>query len=275
MRRLLTVLAAVLAVAGCKKSEGPVVAAPITAPQEAGQPPAGLQGRILERIDAPPYSYLRLETAAGERWAAVQQTRLDKGATVAVGGGLEMKNYTSQTLKRTFESVYFGQVMEGGDATAGAMPPGHPDISGKPRPATPPGGGMGGAMGGGMDMASQHAQAAAGPADVGDVKVAKASGADGRTVAEIHAQRAALKEKKVVLQGKVVKANDGIMGRNWLHLRDGSGTADKKDNDITVTTADSAAVGDVVTVTGTVRVDKDFGMGYQYPVIIEDAKVGK
>jgi hypothetical protein len=64
------------------------------------------------------------------------------------------------------------------------------------------------------------------------------------------------------------------MGKNWLHLRDGSGTAGK-DNDITITTNDEAAVGDVVLVKGTVRVDKDFGAGYAYPVIIEDAKLSK
>jgi hypothetical protein len=64
------------------------------------------------------------------------------------------------------------------------------------------------------------------------------------------------------------------MGKNWVHLRDGSGTAGK-DNDITVTTGDRVAVGDVVTAKGTVRVDKDFGAGYAYPVIVEDAKLSK
>jgi hypothetical protein len=71
-----------------------------------------------------------------------------------------------------------------------------------------------------------------------------------------------------------VKYNEQIMGRNWLHIRDGSGTAGK-DNDLTVTTADKAAVGDVVVVKGKVQVDKDFGAGYSYPVIVEDAKLAK
>jgi hypothetical protein len=123
-------------------------------------------------------------------------------------------------------------------------------------------------------MAAQHAAAAAGPADAPDVKVPKASGADARTVAEVFAQRAALKEKPVTIRGKVVKYNEGIMGRNWVHLRDGTGTSGK-DNDITVTTDDRTAVGDVIVVKGTVRVDKDFGAGYAYPVIVEDAKVSK
>jgi len=123
-------------------------------------------------------------------------------------------------------------------------------------------------------MAAQHAAAAAGPEDVGDVKVPRAAGADAHTVAEVWAQRVQLKEKSVAIRGKVVKFNENIMGKNWVHLRDGSGTAGK-DNDITVTTGDKVAVGDVVTAKGTVRVDKDFGAGYAYPVIVEDAKLSK
>ena len=75
--------------------------------------------------------------------------------------------------------------------------------------------------------------------------------------------------------GKVVKFLPGIMGKNWLHLRDGSGARANGDDDITVTTGDSAAVGDVVLVRGTVRIDKDFGAGYRYAVMVEEAKVSK
>ena len=88
-------------------------------------------------------------------------------------------------------------------------------------------------------------------------------------------QKASLKEKGVTVKGQVVKFSPGIMNRNWIHLQDGSGSADKKTNDITVTTQDDAKVGDVVTVKGTVRLDKDFGAGYAYPVIVEDAKLSK
>jgi hypothetical protein len=79
----------------------------------------------------------------------------------------------------------------------------------------------------------------------------------------------------VAVRGKVVKYNPGIMGKNWIHLRDGSGSNEKKDNDLTVTTSDSAAVGGVVLVKGRVHLDRDFGSGYVYSVIIEDAKVSK
>ncbi len=262
MRRLSVVLLVALTVAGCKKKES---APPVVAGADAPAPaPAGaMQGKILERLDAPPYSYLKLQTAQGEAWAAVPKTDAATGTDVTIQGAMPMQGFESKTLNRKFDVVYFGTLAgPGGQAAPAAMP------------------GMGGgAPGGDMqgpppNMAAQHAAAAAGPADVGDVKVAKASGADARTVAEIYAQKAALKEKPVTLRGKVVKFNEGIMNRNWIHLRDGTGAAGK-DNDITVTTGDRAAVGDVIVVKGIVRLDKDFGAGYAYPVIVEDAKVSK
>ena len=262
MRRLSLVLVAALALAGCKKKEP---APPPSAAAEAAPPAAAagasIKGKVIERLDAPPYSYLKLQTAQGEAWAAVPKAEIANGQEVTVAGAMPMTGFESKTLKRKFDTVYFG-TLAGSEGTAAAP------AAAAPAPA-PGAEGMGPA-----GMAAQHAAAAAGPSDVGDVKVAKASGADARTVAEVFAQRAALKEKPVTLRGKVVKFNEGIMGRNWLHVRDGSGTAGK-DNDLTITTADRASVGDVVIVKGTVRVDKDFGSGYAYPVIVEDAKLSK
>jgi len=92
-------------------------------------------------------------------------------------------------------------------------------------------------------------------------------------VEELFTQKTGLKDKAVTVKAQVVKFSPGIMGRNWIHLRDGSGKADKNTHDVTVTTQDDVKVGDVVTIKGTVKLDRDFGAGYAYPVIIEDAKV--
>ncbi|MDQ3369790.1 MAG: hypothetical protein M3680_30600, partial [Myxococcota bacterium] len=100
-------------------------------------------------------------------------------------------------------------------------------------------------------------------------KIAPATG--GKTIAQVFAGKAALAGKPVVVRGKVVKVNDGIMGRNWLHVQDGTGAAGS--NDLVVTTAATVASGDVVVVRGTVAVDKDFGGGYRYDVLIEDATI--
>jgi hypothetical protein len=103
------------------------------------------------------------------------------------------------------------------------------------------------------------------------VKVSKATGANARTVAEVVNGAQTLKDKAVEVHGKVVKYNPDIMGKNWVHLRDGTGKADDGSNDILVTTMATTKVGDVVTASGTVRTDKDFGAGYAYKVLIEEA----
>lgn len=91
----------------------------------------------------------------------------------------------------------------------------------------------------------------------------------GYTVEELYAKKAELKGKKVAVRGKAVKFNAGIMGRNWIHLQDGSGKQGA--NDITVTTNQNAKVGDTILVTGVLATDKDFGGGYKYEVILEEA----
>jgi len=70
-----------------------------------------------------------------------------------------------------------------------------------------------------------------------------------------------------------VKFLPGILGKNWIHLRDGSGSAQKGDNDITITTDETVGVGEIVTVRGLLKIDQDLGAGYTYKVIVADAKL--
>jgi hypothetical protein len=237
-----------------------LAAALAAAAPPASAPAAGtLTGKVLETLDSGGYTYMRLKVGSRETWAAVN---------VTVVNAIPMDGFESSTLHRRFEHIVFGalasasspgQPAAGGPAS-GQMPAGHPDST-NPRFREM--------------MAAQHAAAAQGPADAGEIRVPKAGGTEGRTVAEIFANRQELRDKPVAVRGKVVKSLTGIMGRNWLHLRDGSGTAAAKNNDLTVTTPDVAAVGDIVTVRGVVRIDRDFGAGYSYPVLIEAAKVSK
>jgi hypothetical protein len=99
--------------------------------------------------------------------------------------------------------------------------------------------------------------------------------AGGQTIASVWAGKAMLSGKTVTVRGKVVKFNGGILDRNWIHIQDGSGEAADGSNDLTVTTSGMANVGDVITVTGTIALNKDFGAGYAYPVILEGAKIVK
>jgi hypothetical protein len=223
-----------------------------------GPAPGGLSGKVLERMTAATYTYLKLSTSSGEIWAAVPETDVQVGAQVSISDPMPMEGFESKTLGRKFDRIVFGTL--GGGAPAGAMAGGAPHGSAGSQPTA------------GNPHAGLQLPPAAG---VGDVKVEKATGADARTVAEVFAQKAALKDKTVTVRGKVVKFSAGVMGKNWVHVRDGSGTDAAKDNDLTFTTQDQVAMGDVVTASGTVRTDKDFGAGYFYPVIVEEAKVSK
>lgn len=198
-------------------------------------PPAVVTGEVLEAQEVESYTYLRLKTKDGETWAAVGRAPVKKGATVRIEDAMVVNNFESRSLKKTFPTIVFGSL-----AGSGANP-----HAGMARPADAP--------------------------VAPDAKVAKASGPDAKTVAEINTQAASLKDKTVLVRGKVVKYNAGIMGRNWIHLRDGSGSAASNSNDVLITSMSAVKVGDVVTARGIVRTDKDFGSGYVYKVIVEEA----
>jgi len=189
----------------------------------------------------------------------------EAGAAVTIVGVSRMDGFESKSLGRTFDRIWFGSLASGADAPAAAvgasaaLPPGHVPVGGAADSKA---------------MAAQHAGASTAPVE-GVIQVEKAAGPDGRTIAEVYAGRVALKGRSVAVRGKVVKFNSEIMGKNWIHLRDGSGSAAARDNDLTVTTDGVAHVGDVVTVSGAVSVDRDFGAGYAYPVILEGARVSK
>jgi hypothetical protein len=121
--------------------------------------------------------------------------------------------------------------------------------------------------------AAMHGSSPAASVPVG--KIEKAKAADGKTVADVIANKAALKDKTVTIRGQVVKVSSGILGKNWIHLQDGSGSPDKGTNDIVVTTTDETAIGQVVNATGKVRTDVDIGSGYKYAVLVEEAKLRK
>ena len=125
-------------------------------------------------------------------------------------------------------------------------------------------------------MAVGHGMAGAPAAPQAPVKVEPvAPPPGGFSIADVWANRAKLSGKPVSVRGTVVKFNGGILDRNWLHLQDGSGKAADGTNDLTVTTDVAVRVGDVVTVTGTVVVDKDFGYGYAYALMLEKGKIAK
>lgn len=91
------------------------------------------------------------------------------------------------------------------------------------------------------------------------------------TVKDVFEKKAALAGKDIVVKGKVVKFSSGIMGTNWFHIKDGTGSAGT--DDLVVTSNDVAKVGDQVVARGKLSTDVDFGAGYKYVVIVKDGKV--
>lgn len=228
----LTVLALGFVACGSRKESAPV---------QAPAPGSALEGTVLERLDAAPYTYLRLQTAQGEVWAAVPATDLKPGAKAKVLDAMPMEKWESPQLKRTFDRVYLGQLDgQGGEAPAMASPHGAQPAG--PDPHSPMGAG----------------HPALGPSTVTDVKVPKASGKEARTVSEVWIQAQGLTGKEVTVQGTVVRVSTGLRvpgatGGTWIHIQDGSGQPERGDHDLTVATNDTPKVGDVVVVKGVVQ----------------------
>ena len=245
---------------GCADSGQEAVAAN---PALAAPVPEGMvRGTVLETMDSGGYTYVFVETDQDKRWIAARQSAVKVGDVVQTQQGMPMSDFKSQTLNREFDVVYFVDGLQNLSASSmpagqpgGAMPEGHPDT------AMPPG----------HPNVADSGVNGAEAAETAEITVAQLT--PGQDIAYVHANRESLAGETISLRGKVVKYNDGIMGRNWVHLQDGSGDPADGSNDLTITTQDATAVGDTVVVTGTVILDKDFGAGYSFPVMMEEAKI--
>lgn len=275
---LLALLSAGVCCAMAATQEKPAVDA-VTAAEKATQTPdeTALQGKVLETMDAGGYTYLHLDSQRGKVWVAIPETKVAVGEEVSSAPGMIMRNFTSKTLNRTFESIVFspglGAVLSDAPA-APAQQQNQGDSFSQALEAEARAGGNPHA--GGAAMAQGNSVGSAGAiVPSAAIKVDKAPGSDSYSVGEIFAQAKQLDGKKVRVRGKVMKNSRMIMDRNWLHLQDGTGDPDKQQHDLVVTSTDDAAEGDIVTVWGTVAADRDFGSGYSYQVLIENATVEK
>jgi hypothetical protein len=205
-----------------------------------------ISGKVIETTNATTYTYVLVDTGTKKLWAAAPQFAVKVGDAIAIGQPMAMPNYHSKTLNRDFDVVYFtGDVKLNGQAVSGgvdptALPKNHPPVSG-------PNGKLN------LDFSG----------------LKKADG--GKNIAEIYAGKTGLGGKPVKVRGKVVKYYGDVLGKNWMHIQDGTGAA--PGNDLTVTTGSRVKVGDTVLVSGTIALDRDFGSGYRYTVILEDATV--
>lgn len=198
--------------------------------------PAGTHKiEVADFMQTPNYTYIKASENGNEYWIAVTKMQPEKGATLYFSKSMEMKDFRSETLKRSFKSILFVE-----DISQTPPAPGNP---------------------------INHPQVFKQTKNEVNIQPLK----DGKTVAQIYDGRNELNGQTVKLRGKVVKFNPNIMGRNWIHIQDGTGS--ENNFDLMVTSADSVRTGDVVVVEGTVEINQDFGAGYSYPVLLSNAKL--
>lgn len=199
---------------------------------------------VTEVVQATQYTYMKVKENMMERWVAVDKQEANVGDVYYYDSALEMNDFTSKDLERTFDQIYLIN-----------------QISKTPIAQQQPAMG-GGVMGGGM-------QAHSGKVDVEQSAVSLEKSGSELTIAKVFANKDEYANKETEIRGKVVKVNNEIMGQNWVHIQDG--TSDSGSFDLTITTQDKVNVGDEVTFKGTILLDKDFGAGYFYEVILTDA----
>ena len=193
---------------------------------------------VQEVIQATSYTYLKVKEADRDFWMAIGKRQIEAGAKISFAGGLEMKNFQSKDLQRTFETIYFVDRIVSGGVPATQQPVSMPHQT-KPE------------------------------LEKKEVSVEPAAG--GITIGELFTNRDSYADKTVLIKGQVMKVNRAIMDRNWVHLQDGTG--DSGGFDLTVTTTEQVNVGDVVTFEGKIKLNEDFGSGYSYEVLMEQAKL--
>jgi len=209
-------------------------------------------GIVSTTMDSGGYTYIEVEESGEKYWVAAPKFKVTVGERVNFSDGAWIENFKSKTLDRTFDKILFisGTAQTGapGDAKMPASQAGHK-------------------MGGKYDIPKSLTSQAP---TVGSIS--KAEG--GYTVEELFSKKADLNGKVVKVRGKVVKVSRNIMGKNWIHLQDGTGS--KGTNDVTFTSKTGIMdVGSVILAEGTLAAGKDFGAGYLYSVIVENSTFSK
>lgn len=212
---------------------------------------------VQEILQVPEYTYLLVRENTSEYWLAAPRMDVGVGETYYYKEGMMMKAFTSKALSRTFDSILFVDKIQ-------ATPYGEEEqaiSSGKPKRV------KSGAADIDPDETKPYNIPQKPRIEKADVSIAKPEG--GVSISELYAKKTAFENKTVLVKGKVTTFNTGIMKRNWVHIQDG--TSFEKNIDLTVTTQATVRVGEVVTFEGKISLKKDYGYGYSYEVIMENA----
>jgi hypothetical protein len=205
---------------------------------------------IQQVIDTDSYTYLKVKEADVEAWLAISKSQMAVGETITFQNPMEMREFKSKTLNKTFEVIYFlGKVTKTLDADGKVLAVDTPKAVESKEPVVK---------------------------KIEKINIAPVEG--GISIGDLFEKRDSYNGKVIQIKGKVVKFSKSIMGKNWVHLQDGTGKAGTKKtatNDLLVTTQEVVEVDDVVTFQGMIVLKKDFGAGYSYEVLMEMGKKQK
>lgn len=199
--------------------------------------PKAHQIKVKEVLQAGTYTYLFVNENKEDYWIAVSKVDIKVDDHLYYNKALEMKDFKSEELDRTFDRILFVEDLGGMKLKNESIP--NDSLHNK--------------------LKDQEKK------PIINVDIAP----DGIRIAELMKNRDNYANKKIIIRGQVVKINAGIMDRNWVHLKDGTSHSGK--SDLTFTTHEEVKVGDVVTFEGTVALEKEYGAGYVYPLIVENA----
>ena len=193
------------------------------------------EGTVVDTMNGGGYTYLQIDDTKKKYWVAVEGVKIEKGTEVRFTEELRAKNFESKALNRTFDEIVFASNLQH-----------RTNVPEK----------------GNLELISEQ------------VKESPYKQKDTMSVKDVWEKRVSLKEKTIAIRGKVVKASPNIMGRNWVHIQDGTGEGNEVGR-VVFTSKELPKVGDVVIASGVVSVDKDFGSGYSYKIIVENATFTK
>lgn len=261
--------------------EGKAPAEPQTVTLEKAMP-SSLKGKVAETLAGGGFSYILLDTGAEQVWVTVPETDVAVGEDIefVMADSQKISNFHSKTLERTFDTLIIAAGIVGKEPKGSATP--HGAAVGQTQAAGDDAAGSfaEALQAEGSNLANQmpgQPQVSAGSSKAivpfAELHIEKAAGDNGYSVGDVYGKASELDGKMVLVKGQVMKVSPNIMGKNWLHLQDGTGDPQQNTHDLVVTTAEIPEMGEIVTVEGTLAANKDFGFGYKYSVIIEDATI--
>ncbi len=239
-----------------------------SAPEGADvQTNSGHVANVLETMDAAGYTYVKVDEDGNVYWIAGPRSAVVVGSSISYIEQMVMKDFTSKSLNRTFDFLMFTTtIIPAGEAAGGAVAGGQKahdcEDCGNGVKATP-------VVQEQAAAASTESSAQAAQEQAEPINVAKAEG--GYSVEELYAKKAELKGQKITIKAKVVKVSKNIMGKDWVHLQDGTGAAGSTNDIIATGLNTTVKVGDVVTAQATLNTDVDLGYGYFFAVILEES----